>query len=191
MRSDRSRAFDLSHEPSRVRDSYGRHSFGQGCLLARRLVEAGVSCVEVYLANWDSHERATADGVRSLLTQVDDGVSALLRDLEQRGMLQDTLIIWMGEFGRTPQMNRNGGRDHFARAWSTVLFGGGVKGGQAVGATDAQGGTVRQRPISVYDFMATVCRLLGIDPTRRIDTPVGRPIRIVEDHGEQVISEVF
>jgi len=191
MRSDRSRAFDLAQEPAGVRDRYGRGTFGQGCLLARRLVEAGVACVEVYLANWDSHERRIAQGIPGLLTQVDDGVSALVGDLRDRGLLDDTLIIWMGEFGRTPQVNREGGRDHFARAWSTVLIGGGVKGGQAVGATDRQGAAVVDRPISVHDFMATVCRLLGIDPARRIDTPAGRPIRIVEDKGEKVITEVI
>lgn len=191
MRSGGSRAFDLSQEPANVRDRYGRSRFGQGCLLARRLVEAGVSCVEVYLANWDSHGRDVARGIPNLIAQVDGGVSALIDDLQQRGLLNDTLLVWMGEFGRSPQVNREGGRDHYARAWSTVLMGGGVKGGQVVGATDRQGATVSDRPISVHDFMATVCRLMGVDHTRRIDTPAGRPIRIVEDKDEKLITEVI
>jgi uncharacterized protein (DUF1501 family) len=189
MRSDRSHAFDLMREPDDSRRAYGDSDFGRGCLLARRLVEAGVAFVEVYLANWDSHEKAVADSTRQLMVQVDLGLSALIRDLHDRGRLDDTLIIWMGEFGRTPQINRNGGRDHYAKAWSTMLVGGGVKGGQAVGATDSQGREVTQHPISVKDFMATVCRLLGIDYGREVTTPNGRPIRIV-DKGEQVIQEV-
>jgi uncharacterized protein (DUF1501 family) len=191
MRSQRNRAFDVSLEPYTLRERHGLTRFGQGCLLARRLIEAGVACAEVYLANWDSHERRIADGIPGLLTHVDNGVSALLRDLADRGRLGDTLIIWMGEFGRTPHMNRNGGRDHYHRAWSTVLLGGGIKGGQVIGATDAQGAAVANRPISVRDFMASVCRALGIDHSRRINTPVGRPIRIVEDRDERIITELF
>jgi uncharacterized protein (DUF1501 family) len=190
MRSDKAKAFDLSHEPATTRRSYGEGKFGQGCLLARRLVEAGVSFVEVYLQNWDTHEKRVADEAKGLMTQVDDGMSALLRDLDERGMLRDTLVIWMGEFGRTPRLNGNGGRDHHARAWSTVLAGGGIKGGQVIGKTDPLGATVVDRPISVKDFMASVCRVLGIDYTNKITTPIGRPIRIVEA-GEKVIGELF
>lgn len=189
MRSDRSHAFDLSREPDDSRRAYGDSDFGRGCLLARRLVEAGVAFAEVYLANWDSHEKKVADNTRQLMTQVDQGMSALVRDLHDRGRLNETLIIWMGEFGRTPQINRNGGRDHYAKAWSTMLIGGGVKGGQVVGATDGQGRDVIDRPISVKDFMATICRLLRIDYSKEVTTPNGRPIRIV-DKGERVIEEV-
>jgi hypothetical protein len=190
MRSEKAKAFDLSHEPAASRRSYGESNFGQCCLLARRLVEAGVSFVEVYLPGWDTHERKVADAAKGLMTQVDDGMSALLRDLDERGLLKDTLVIWMGEFGRTPRMNGNGGRDHWARSWSTVLAGGGIKGGQVIGKTDALGATVVDRPISVKDFMASVCRALGIDYTSKILTPIGRPIRIVEA-GEKVIGELF
>ena len=123
------------------------------------------------------------------MSQVDAGASALVRDLKDRGLLDETLIIWMGEFGRTPRINRNAGRDHYAKAWTTMLMGGGVKGGQAVGATDGQGRTVTKRPISVKDFMATVCRLLGIDYRKEVTTPHGRPIRIV-DKVERLIEEV-
>ena len=190
MRSDRSQAFDLSREPRSSRQSYGDSDFGQGCLLARRLVEAGVAFVEIYLANWDSHEGKVAANTRNLMTQVDQGASALVRDLADRGLLDDTLIIWMGEFGRTPRINRNGGRDHYAKAWSTLLLGGGIRGGKVIGRTDNEGREVTDRPISVADFMATVCRILGIDYKKEITTPNGRPIRIV-DKNEQAIDELL
>jgi hypothetical protein len=190
MRSDRAKAFDLSAEPAAARRAYGESKFGQGCLLARRLVEAGVRFVEVYLQNWDTHVKKTADEALVLMDHVDAGLSALVGDLADRGLLKDTLVIWMGEFGRTPRINRNGGRDHYSRAWSTVLAGGGIKGGQVIGKTDAQGARVTERPISVKDFMATVCRVLGIDHDKKVLTPSGRPIRLV-DKGEKVITELF
>ncbi len=190
MRSPHSRAFDLSLEPEKSLAAYGESDFGRGCLLARRLVESGVPFVEVYLSNWDSHVKRVADQTRTLMSQVDAGASALVRDLEERGLLDETLIIRMGEFGRTPRINSNAGRDHYAKAWTTLLMGGGVKGGQAIGATDGQGREVKDRPISVKDFMATVCRLLGIDYRKEITAPNGRPIRIV-DKGERVVDEVI
>jgi uncharacterized protein (DUF1501 family) len=189
MRSDKAHAFDLSREPDTTRRAYGESKFGQGCLLARRLVEAGVSFVEVYLQNWDTHEKKVFDDALGLMAQVDDGMSALVTDLAERGMLDSTLVVWMGEFGRT-RMNRNGGRDHHSRAWTSMLLGGGIRGGQVIGRTDAQGVRVEDRPISIKDFMATVCRVLGIDPERKISTPIGRPIRIV-DEGGQAIREVL
>jgi hypothetical protein len=190
MRSGRSEPFDLGLEPRGVREAYGDHDFGRGCLLARRLVEAGVAFVEVYLSNWDSHERKVAEGTRELMTKVDMGTSALLGDLRSRGLLDSTLVIWMGEFGRTPQLNQVGGRDHYAKAWSTVLFGGGIRGGRVVGSTDPRGAEVTARPISANDFMATICHLLGIDFRKEIQTPSGRPIRIVEK-GERLIEEIL
>ena len=190
MRSDRRDCFDLSLEPDASRSRYGDTNFGRGCLLARRLVEAGVGFVEVYLANWDSHERRVAENTRNLMTQVDTAMSALITDLESRGLLESTLIIWMGEFGRTPRLNNVGGRDHFSHAWSTAMFGGGIRGGQVIGSTDNTGSGVQERPISVMDFMATTCQLLGIDYKKEVDTPVGRPIRIV-DKGEHVIQELI
>jgi hypothetical protein len=190
IRSPRRDAFDLSREPVAVRDAYGDCEFGRGCLLARRLVEAGVPFIEVYLANWDSHSREVAAQTRTLMSQVDAGMSALIRDLADRGLLESTLIVWMGEFGRTPQINTTGGRDHYSRAWTTVLAGGGVKGGQTIGATDARAAQVIDRPVSVVDFLATICRLLGIDCRKEVLAPNGRPIRIV-DEGEKVVEEVF
>jgi arylsulfatase A-like enzyme len=126
---------------------------------------------------------------RNLMSQVDLGMSALIRDLHDRGLLDSTLIIWMGEFGRSPQVGRTGGRDHFARAWSTALFGGGIRAGQVIGSTNSTGSEVTERPISVKDFMATVCQILGIRSDKEIDTPSGRPIRIVEKEA-QVIKEL-
>jgi hypothetical protein len=189
MRSDRSQAFDLSLEPAKWREAYGDNYFGRGCLLARRLVEVGVPFVEVYMSNWDTHEKKSADEIHADFPLLDQGMSTLVSDLAERGLLDDTLVIWMGEFGRTPQINRNGGRDHYSKAWSTVLLGGGVRGGQVIGRTDKDGASVVDRPIGVKDFMATVCTLLGINHTKQIQTAVGRPIRIVDTGGE-VIKEV-
>jgi uncharacterized protein (DUF1501 family) len=190
MRSDKGKAFDLAQEPASAREVYGDNHFGRGCLLARRLVEAGVPFVEVYLSNWDSHERKVADSVKDLMTQVDLGMSALISDLKSRGLLDNTLLIWMGEFGRTPRVNNNGGRDHYSRAWSTLLAGGGLKGGQVVGKTDKDGAAVVERPIAAIDFQATVCQALGIDYTKKTLTPSGRPISLVEK-GAQPIKELF
>jgi uncharacterized protein (DUF1501 family) len=190
MRSGKGRAFDLSREPAPLRDAYGDSDFGRGCLLARRLVEAGVAFVEVSLANWDTHEKAVAQQALRRMAEVDAGLSALLTDLKERGLLETTLVVWMGEFGRTPRVNNNGGRDHWARAWTTVLFGGGIKGGQVVGRTDREGGAVVERPVAVTDFMATVCRALGIRHDKTVTAAGGRPVRLV-DKGERVIEELF
>jgi len=186
IRSGQQECFDLSRESDASRRRYGECDFGRGCLLARRLVEAGVAFVEVYLANWDSHFRDVATQTRTLMSQVDAGMSSLVSDLHDRGLLDSTLVIWMGEFGRTPQVNTTGGRDHYAKAWSSVLFGGGIKAGQTIGATDARGAEVVERPIGAADFMATVCRVLGIDFGKEIVAPGGRPIRIVEQGGQPI-----
>jgi uncharacterized protein (DUF1501 family) len=190
IRSDKGKAFDLALESAEARAAYGDSDFGRGCLLARRLVEAGVAFVEVYLSNWDTHEKRVADTARDLMTQVDLGMSALISDLHQRGLLDSTLVVWMGEFGRTPRINRNGGRDHWARSWSTLLAGGGIKGGQVIGKTDREAASVVERPVSVRDFMATVCRVLDIDYTRKNMTPIGRPITFV-DAGANPIQELL
>jgi len=184
-----SRVFDLSSESATTRDAYGRNNFGQGCLLARRLVEAGVSFVEVGLGGWDTHQNNFAR-VQQLSSTVDPAFSQLIIDLRQRGLLDTTLIIWMGEFGRTPRINARGaqpGRDHYPRAWSSVMAGGGIRGGQVIGRTDAEAATVVDRPVSTLDFMASVCRVLGIDYTKNVQTPIGRPIRIV-DRGANPIN---
>jgi hypothetical protein len=192
MKSKEIKAFDLAQEPEKVRDEYGSDPFGQGCLLARRLLETGVRFVEVSLGGWDTHQD-NFDRVKTLSSKVDPGMSALISDLKDRKMLDDTLIIWMGEFGRTPKINSRGakpGRDHYPRAWSSVMFGGGIKGGQVVGKTDKEGGSVEERKISTIDFMATVCTILGIDPNKQNHTPIGRPIRIV-DKGATPVKELL
>jgi hypothetical protein len=183
------RVFDLSTESAATQAAYGRSQFGQGCLMARKLVEAGVSFVEVGLGGWDTHQNNFAR-VQTLSQTIDGPWSQLVTDLRDRGLLDTTLIIWMGEFGRSPRINARGaqpGRDHYPRAWSTVMMGGGIRGGQVIGRTDAEAATVVERPVSTLDFMATVCRILGIDHNKQIQTPIGRPIRIV-DRGANPIN---
>jgi hypothetical protein len=192
MRDVGAQAFDISREPAATRAAYGNTRFGDGCLLARRLVEAGVAFVEVTLGGWDTHQD-NFNRVQRLSEQVDPAISALVTDLQQRGLLESTLIIWMGEFGRTPRINNRGarpGRDHYPRAWSTLLLGGGIRGGQVIGRTDAEGAVVTDRPVSAIDFLATVCAILGIDYTKMNQTPIGRPVRIV-DRGANPIREIL
>ncbi len=186
MRSTATRAFNLDEEPRQLRDRYGRNLFGQGCLLARRLIERGVPFVEVSLATvnnlalgWDTHIN-NFDSVRQLSGVLDPAWSTLMEDLKERGLLDSTLIVWMGEFGRTPKINGNKGRDHWANSWSTVLAGGGIKGGQVIGKTSADGTTVEERKVEVEDFLGTVALALGIDVQKQNNSNVGRPIRIVE-----------
>ncbi len=182
MRDQGIRAFDIAQEPANVREAYGSSKFGEGCLMARRLIEAGVSFVEVSLGGWDTHQN-NFERVRQLSGQVDPAMSALIRDLRDRGRLDDTLVIWMGEFGRTPRINQRGpvpGRDHYPRAWSSVMAGGGIKGGQVIGKTDAEAATVTERPVNAIDFLASVCQILGIDYNKQNQAPNGRPIRIVD-----------
>lgn len=180
MSAEQKQAFDLTKESDAERDRYGRGSFGQGCLMARRLVETGVRFVEVALDGWDTH-RDNFPRTRSLSEDVDAGMSALLDDLKRTGRLDSTLVVWMGEFGRSPQLTSGAGRNHWAKAWSTVLAGGGVRGGQVVGRTDRDAAAVVDRPISAVDFLATICTLLKIDHTRENHPPgVNRPIPIVD-----------
>jgi hypothetical protein len=190
MQSKEAQAFDISREKDA--DRYGKTRFGEGCLLARRLVETGVSFVEVTLGGWDTHQDNWTR-VKSLSDQVDPAISALVTDLKERGLLDSTLVIWMGEFGRTPKINSRGakpGRDHYPRAWTTLMMGGGIKAGQVIGATDKEGASVVGTPTSALDFLATVCKVLGIEYTKQNHTPNGRPIRIV-DKGATPIKELF
>ena len=187
MRSDAVHAFKLDDEPDELRDAYGRNQFGQGCLLARRLVERGVPFVEVSLNSpngnqgpgWDTHvQNFTA--IKGLSEVLDPAFATLLSDLHLRGLLESTLIVWMGEFGRTPKINDNVGRDHFPAAWSTVLAGGGIRGGQVIGKTSDDGMTVVDRPVAVADFLSTICHALGLDPMKQNISNVGRPIRLAD-----------
>jgi hypothetical protein len=198
MLSPAGRAFDLDQESSRIRDLYGRNLFGQGCLLARRLVERGVAFVEVSLGTsgggnagaeayaWDTHND-NFNIVRRLSERLDSAWAMLMKDLRDRGLLESTLIVWMGEFGRSPVINGQSGRDHHNQAFSAVLAGGGIRGGQVIGATSRDGMTVEaNRPTSVPDLLATVCSVLGIDPTRQNLSNVGRPIRIVDGSAQAI-----
>jgi hypothetical protein len=180
MKSDLTGAFDLEQEPQAVRDAYGREDFGQGVLMARRLVEAGVPFVEVALRGWDTHQD-NFGRVASLSAQLDAGFSALIGDLVERDLLDRVLIVCMGEFGRTPRINENEGRDHWPRAWSVAMGGGGVRGGQAIGTTDAEGGEVVSTKIGVPDLVASICHPLGIDHTGWNMSNVGRPIQIADE----------
>jgi hypothetical protein len=189
MRESAARAFDLSGEKPELRDRYGRNRFGQGCLLARRLVERGVPFVEVTLNGWDTHDNNFAQ-VKSLCNTLDPAWATLLSDLQDRGLLDSTLIVWMGEFGRTPVVNPRQGRDHFPNAWSVVLGGGGIRGGQAFGQTGKDGMTAGDRPVAVPDLLATVCLALGIDPAKQNMSNVARPIRIV-DLSAKPVKEVL
>lgn len=189
MQNSAAKAFELDAEPAVLRDAYGRNRFGQGCLLARRLVERGVPFVEVALGGWDTHSD-NFSAVKSLSQTLDSGWATLVQDLKERGLLESTLIVWMGEFGRTPGINPRNGRDHYPRAWSLVLGGGGIKGGTLVGKTSEDGLLVDDRPVSVSDLLATVCLGMGIDPAKQNMSNVGRPIRIVEP-GSNPLKEIL
>jgi hypothetical protein len=188
VRSPRLDAFDLSREPASTRQRYGRNAFGQGCLLARRLTEAGVTFVEVDLGGWDTHQNNFETTTR-LGTQADAGFGSLVKDLKDRGRLDNTLVIWMGEFGRTPRINANNGRDHYPRAFTVALAGGGVKGGRVIGGTNAGGTDVTSRPVTVADLFCTFCGTLGIDSRKENHAPNGRPIKIVD--GGRAVSELL
>ncbi len=178
--SPRMKAFDLEPESPAMRDFYGRNAFGQGCLLARRLVEAGVTFIEVERGGWDTHNNQK-DRLGNIIPAVDQGFAALVHDLRIRGLLDSTLVVWMGEFGRTPRINPNAGRDHFPRAFNVALSGAGVQGGQVIGATTSDGTAVDSDPVSVNDLLTTMCQALKIDPRTENMSPLGRPIKIVED----------
>jgi hypothetical protein len=186
--SPRLKAFDLSQEKDEVRDRYGRNSFGQGCLLARRLIEQGVTFVEVESNGWDTHQD-NFNRTKTLAETVDPGFAALVSDLKERGRLDRTLVIWMGEFGRTPKINPNTGRDHFPRAFNVALAGGGIKGGRVIGSTSADGMEVKDRPVHVNDLFCTFCQALKINAHKENMSSLGRPIKIVD--GGQPVKELF
>ncbi len=173
-------AFDIHREPDAIRDKYGRDSFGQRALLARRLVEAGVPFVTLYEGGWDHHRTIFKD-LDKKLPPFEASVAALIQDLEDRGMLDRTLVIALGEFGRTPKVNSRGGRDHWANAMSVMLAGGGTPAGQVVGATDRQGYSAVERVLAPENFVSTIYTKLGIDPAKTVFTPEGRPVTYVSD----------
>jgi hypothetical protein len=188
VRSPHLKAFDLSREPEETRALYGNGPFGRACLMARRLVEAGVPFVEVTLADWDTHQD-NFERSRALMAQLDPGMAGLLADLDRRGMLEETLVLCLGEFGRTPRVNAGQGRDHWTRNFAAVVAGGGMAGGRVVGRTDRLGLEPVERPVSVQDFFATLYDRLGIDVGKKFQTPAGRPIRILD--GGEPVKELF
>jgi hypothetical protein len=185
MHSPKTKAFDLSTEPAGVKSQYGTARLGQSMLLARRLVESGVKFVEVRQGGWDVHKN-TVSSTKRLSEEFDTPFAALIDDLKTRGLLDSTLVIAMGEFGRNP----TNGSAHFSRAWTTVLAGGGLKNGRAIGNTGPSGGTVEERPVSPGDFLASVCKALGIDYTIDWQTGSGRPVPVVAK-GAAPVAELF
>jgi len=172
-------AFDVGKEPESVRAAFGDNPFGRGCLTASRLVASGVRFVEVTLGGWDTH----VDGftrTKKAMGMLDPAMSALLVDLERRGIAGSTLVVWMGEFGRTPTINANDGRDHFPAAWSAVLAGAGIRGGIVHGETDAEGARVVKDPVTVPNLLATIATALGLDPADLAQSPAGRPISLTD-----------
>jgi uncharacterized protein (DUF1501 family) len=200
LRSSRARqAFDLAQEPPAVRERYGRHKVGQSVLLARRLVEAGVSLVQINWPRepgdmssdspvWDTHARNSQRLRTALMPPMDQAYSALLEDLHQRGLLDQTLVVWMGEFGRTPRINAGGGRDHWGQVFSVALAGGGIRGGQVLGASDSIGAYPREGRVPPQDLAATIFHCLGLRPETQIHDVLGRPVSI--SYGE-VIRQAF
>jgi uncharacterized protein (DUF1501 family) len=181
-------AFAIEKEPEKLRDRYGRTTAGQSMLLARRLVESGVRFVTVNYAGWDHHAKIF-ESLDRKLPEFDRAVSALVEDMHTRGTFENTLLVVMGEFGRTPKMNKDAGRDHWGPAASLLLAGAGTKPGFVLGKTDKQGAYTTQRPVSPADVAYTILDSLGIDPRKQLSTPDGRPVEIL-DKGESV-NELF
>ncbi|HLN33302.1 MAG TPA: DUF1501 domain-containing protein [Gemmataceae bacterium] len=179
MTSEQLKAFDVMLEPARLRASYGDTAFGRGCLAARRLLQVGVRCVEVTLSGWDSHINNHAI-VRNLLTTLDPAFSTLIRDLAEHGLLRKTIVLCAGEFGRTPTINPQGGRDHWPTGFSLALAGGMLRTGQAIGKTDPEGKKDPVDPVTIADVHATMLTALGIDPRKLVASPIGRTLKLSE-----------
>ncbi len=189
MTSPQMAAFKVMQEPKDVQEKYGTSGFARGCLMARRLVEAGVPFVEVDLGGWDNHAGIFPTLQNQKLPELDKAMSGLVSDLADRGMLEDTVVIWMGEFSRTPNINGGGGRDHWARSWSVVVGGGGFKRGVVVGETSSDGKEVVSEAYSSQDLMASVLKALGISLETTFTAKNGRPMKIA--NSGKVIKELF
>jgi hypothetical protein len=174
--------FEVNKESPKVIAEYGgmQNGFGMGCLLARKLVEKGVTCVEIDLGGWDNHANIFNTIKNGNGPRLDKGMGTLVKDLNERGLWKNTVVVWMGEFGRTPNINQNTGRDHWARCWSVVIGGGAIKGGQAYGSTSADGKDVADKPCSIGDLFATLYKGLGLEPSTQVRDNLGRPIPIAE-----------
>ena len=188
---DGAKVFDLSQEKTELRDQYGRNTFGQACLVARRLVEKGVPYITINYQGWDTH-RQHFQAMRRQLPQMDKGMATLLQDLSGRGLLDSTILWWSGEFGRTPKIQWeppwSGGRGHYGRVFSAVVAGGGFKGGRVVGASDARGEEVKERPVYPVDLLASMYDLLGIDGSAKLPNPQGLDLRVLPAAADGVKS---
>lgn len=189
--SKEGQVFDLKNEPTKLMEEYGAtgpnaSQFGRSAILARRLVEAGVSAVEISLGGWDTHNQTFNAHSTRLQPTLDKAMGTLVKDLHDRRMLQNTVIVWMGEFGRTPRINANNGRDHWARSWSVVVGGGAIRGGQAYGATTPDGMDVARDRVNVGDVFATIYRALGIEHTNQVRDAIGRPFGIAGMNGRPI-----
>ncbi|HEV2969037.1 MAG TPA: DUF1501 domain-containing protein [Pirellulales bacterium] len=189
MTSKQMEAFKVGMEPKAVQDRYGQTGFGKGCLMARRLVELGVPFIEVDLGGWDTHANNFTTLKNQKLPELDKAFAALVADLKERSLLDDTVIVWLGEFGRTPRINGGAGRDHWARSWSVVVGGGGFKRGTVVGKTNADGTLVESEPYTSQDLMASVCKAMGISLDTTFTSNNGRPMKIA--NSGKVIKELF
>jgi uncharacterized protein (DUF1501 family) len=181
MSSEQLKAFDIKQEPLSLRRDYGETPFGRACLAARRLIEVGVRCVEVNLGGWDSHVN-NHETQRGRVAILDPALSALVRDLKQRGQLERTVVLCAGEFGRTPKINPFDGRDHWPGGFSVALAGGGIQGGRVIGATDPEGIKEPVEPTAIADLHASVLKAVGLDPAKENVSPIGRPIALCEGH---------
>ena len=179
---DARKLFDLSQEKDDLRDRYGRNTFGQSCLMARRLVEQGVPYVTINYKGWDTHKQHF-ETMRRRLPEMDAGFATLIQDLSERGLLDGTIVWWGGEFSRTPKIQWeapwNGGRNHFGNCYSTVLAGGGFQGGQVVGATDSTGSSVAERPVLPHELLGSICERMGIDPEGPLPNPLGQDLKVM------------
>ncbi len=171
--------FDITGEPQSLQQQYGTSNFGRGCLLARRLVERGVAFVEVRSGNWDSHQNNFEECARNA-GEVDPATATLLQDLRDRGLLEHTVVVWMGEFGRTPKVNPREGRDHYPRVFSMMMAGGGIRGGQVYGASTADGTEIADNPVTAPDLLRTVCKALSVNADHENMSPEGRPLKVVD-----------
>jgi uncharacterized protein (DUF1501 family) len=180
-----SQAFKLDNKPADL-ERYGNNNFGKGCLLAKKLTASGAVCVEVDLGGWDNHQNIFPTLRQQRLPVLDKGMAALVEDLVKEGRWQDTVVVWMGEFGRTPRINQNAGRDHWARCWSVALGGGAIKGGIAFGETDKDGSSVKDQPVKIGELFATIYKGLGIDPNTQVRDNLGRPTAIAGENVKPV-----
>jgi hypothetical protein len=184
--SKEGRVFDLRGEPARLVEEYGNTNFGRAAMMARKLVEAGVSAVEITLGGWDTHGQNFNALATRQLPPLDKAMGTLVKDLSDRGLWRNTVVFWAGEFGRTPRINANAGRDHWSRCWSVVVGGGALRGGLAYGSTDQDGMAVQDNPVRVGDVFASIYRALGIDPSTQIRDAIGRPFAIAGGNGRAI-----